>query len=84
MDAYSACRNVAIIFLRRLDALVFHGGQAARKHGFADERQRNALVQRCNARPLAGAFLPGSVEDFLDDGLAVGVLIGQNVAGDLN
>ena len=43
-----------------------------------------ALVERGDARPFAGAFLAGSVEDFLDDGLTVGILIGQNVAGDLN
>ena len=73
-----------MILFRSFYALVFHGGQAARKHGFADERQRNALVQRCNARPLAGAFLPGSVENFLDDRLTVGILVGEDIAGDLN
>ena len=83
---FVACkgRDCACVFLRCLDALVFHGGQAARKHGFADERQRNALVQRGDPRPLAGAFLPSSIENFLDDRLPVGVLIGQNIAGDLN
>ena len=73
-----------MILFRSFYALVFHGGQAARKHRFADERQRNALVQRCNARPLARALLTGGVENLFHDGLAVGVLIGQNVAGDLN
>ena len=73
-----------MILFRSFYALVFHGGQAARKHGFADERQRDALVQRCNARPLAGAFLPGSVENFLDDRLTVGILVGEDIAGDLN
>ena len=77
-------RNVAIIFLRCLDALVFHGGQAARKHRFADERQRNALVQRCNARPLARALLPGGVENLFHDGLAVGILVGKDIASNFN
>ena len=77
-------RDRAGIFLGCLDALVFHGGQAARKHGFADERQRNALIQRRNARPLAGALLPGGIENLLDDGLSISVLVGKDIAGNLD
>ena len=73
-----------MILFRSFYALVFHGGQAACEDRFADERQRNALVQRRNARPFARALLTGGVENLFHDGLAVGVLIGQNVAGDLN
>src|SRR5439155_3268649 len=34
--------------------------------------------------PFAGAFLAGSVEDFFDKRLAVGVLIRDDIAGDLD
>ena len=77
-------RNGSVIFLRRLDALCFHRGQASCKDRFTDERQRDALIESRNARPFAGAFLTGSVKNFLDDGLSVGILVGKNIAGDLN
>ena len=77
-------RDRAGVFLRRFDALCLHRRQAAREHSFADERQRDAFIQRRDARPLARALLTGGVEDLFYDGLTVGVLVRENIACDLN
>ena len=53
-------------------------------HTIGPMRAGHDFVQRCDARPFAGALLPGGVENFLDDGLSVGILVGKNIAGDLN
>ena len=71
MDAYSACRMAST-------------GQAASEDCFSDERQRHAFVQRRDTCPFSGTLLPGGVENFLDDGLTIRVLVRENIAGDLN
>ena len=77
-------RNRAGVFFRCFDALILHRRQAARKDRFSDQRQRNAFVQCSDTCPLAGALLACGVENLLDDGLTVCIVICQNVAGDFN
>ena len=50
----------------------------------ADQRQRHALVQRGDGRPLAGALLAGGVQNLVNQRLAVGILLGKNVGGNLD
>ena len=56
----------------------------AGKHGFGNQRERNAQIQRIDARPFAGAFLAGGVEDFFHQRFAVFIFEAQNIGGDLN
>ena len=42
------------------------------------------MVKRVDARPFAGAFLSGGVEDFFDERRAVFVLVGEDVGGDVD
>ena len=65
-------------------ALFLGSGQAAGKHRLADEGQGHAFVQRRDARPFAGALLAGGVQNHVHQRLAVLVLVGQNVPGDLD
>jgi len=66
------------------DSLVLDGRQAARKHRFGNQGERDAKVERRDAGPLARALLPGRVEDFIDNGLAVFVVEPEDVAGDFD
>ncbi len=59
-------------------------GEAAREDALADERDGHAEVERGDGGPLAGAFLAGGVEDLVDHGLAVVVLLGEDLGGDLD
>jgi hypothetical protein len=51
---------------RHQPALVHQRRHAAREHGLAHEGERHAEVGSVHARPLARAFLAGSVEDEVD------------------
>ena len=53
-------------------------------HTIGPMRAGHDFVQRCDARPLAGALLTGSIENLFHDGLTIRVFIGKNIAGDLN
>ena len=66
------------------DALFLDGRQAAREDALADERDGHGEVERGDGRPLAGAFLAGGVEDLVHHGLAVVVLLGEDLGGDLD
>ena len=61
-------------FLSGCHPVILEGGDAAGKDRFRDEGDGNAQVLRGDDGPLAGAFLSGSVEDFLHERLAVGIL----------
>ena len=74
----------AFQFLGRRHALVLQGGNAARIDRLGDQRDGDAEVLRGDDRPFAGAFLAGGVEDLVHQRLAVGVLEGEDVAGDLD
>src|ERR1043165_4740336 len=66
------------------DAFVFKRGDAAGVHGFGNEGDGDAEFLGGNHGPFAGAFLAGGVEDFVHEGLAVGVFEGEDVAGDFD
>ena len=68
----------------RLDALVLQRRKAARKHGLADQRDRLAGVERTDDRPFAGALLAGGVQNLVDQRRAVLVLLGKDVARNLD
>ena len=65
-------------------ALVLQGRDAAGIDRLGDQGDGDAEVLRRDDRPLAGAFLAGGVEDLVHQRLAVGVLEGEDVAGDLD
>ena len=71
--------------LRGGDALVLDGRDAAGKDRLGDRRRGDAHVERVGRGPLARAFLPGGVEDDVDEGLLRDrVLLLQDVGGDLD
>ena len=80
----AALRCRSLQNLRRRHALLLERRQAARKDRFADQRYRLAEIERADDRPLAGALLAGGVENLIDQRLAVLVLLGEDVAGDLD
>ena len=64
---------------------VFQGRQAAGVDGLGDQRARHAEVESQLAHPLPGPLGAGLVEDAVDDEVtAVGILDGEDVAGDLD
>ena len=65
-------------------ALLLLCGQAACEHGLSDQRERNPLVEGCDGRPFAGTLLAGGIEDVVEHIFAVVVLLGEDVAGNLN
>jgi hypothetical protein len=70
---------------RRGHALVLLRGQAAGQDRLADQRERNAQVQRRDHGPFPRSLLPGRVEDQIDKRLLrLGVAVGEDVAGDLD
>jgi len=66
------------------DAFVFERGEAAGEDRFADEGDGLAGVEGADDGPLTGAFLACGVEDFVDEGLAVLIFFGEDVAGDFD
>ena len=71
--------------LGRAGALALDGGQAAGEHGLGDQGHGHAEVERVDGGPLAGSLLAGRVEDLLEEGLSVGLVVEvHDVAGDLD
>lgn len=71
--------------LGRAGALALDGGEAAGEDGLGDQGHGHAEVERVDGGPLAGSLLAGGVEDLLEEGLAVGlVVVVHDVAGDLD
>ena len=66
------------------DTFVFERGEAAGEDRFADEGDGLAGVEGADDGPLTGAFLACGVEDFVDEGLAVFIFFGEDVAGDFD
>ena len=52
--------------------------------GFADQGQRNGVIERILRGPYAGAFLPGPVENLVDQWAAVAVALTQYPAGNFD
>lgn len=64
--------------------LVLEGRQAAGEDSLTDQGDGHAEVQSVDGGPLAGTLLAGLVEDLLDEGSAIVVVVVENVTGDLN
>jgi len=71
--------------LARRHALILQRRQHACEHGFGNERQRRAEVERVLAGPLAGALLRRTVENHVDEILAgFLVFLAENFRCDFN
>lgn len=64
--------------------LVLEGRQAAGEDSLTDQGDGHAEVQSVDGGPLAGTLLAGLVEDLLNEGSAVVVVVVENITGDLN
>jgi len=74
----------ALELLAGAGALALEGGQAAGEDGLADESYGLAHVEGVDSGPLAGTLLASRVEDLLEEGSAVLVVVVHDVAGDLD
>ena len=72
---------IKLIIYQPYEASVRHC-QAARLP--TDERERYAVVERRDGRPLAGALLTGGVTDLVEQRVTVGVLVLEDVGRDLD
>ena len=79
---YSAAASTRSAFIA--DTLCLHCRQAACKDGLADQRKGNTLVEGSDSRPLSGTLLTCGVKDLVNQRLSVLVLLGQDLAGDLD
>ena len=68
----------------RFQPLVFERRQAARKHALADQCHRLPLVERADHRPLARALLSRRIQNLVHQRRPVVVLLGEDVARDLD
>ena len=66
------------------DTLLLEGRQATSEDGLADQGDGHALVQGIDGGPLSGTLLAGGVEDLLDNGGSVVVVLAENVTSDLD
>src|SRR5260370_2746089 len=67
------------------NAIFLHGAQASRIYGLADQRHRNAEIQRTFAVPLAGTLLPGAIQNLLNHSFdRFRILVSQDVARDFD
>ena len=66
------------------DTLVLEGREAAREDSLTDQGDGHAEVESVDGGPLAGTLLASLVEDLLDHGDTVLVIVVQDVTGDLN
>lgn len=64
--------------------LVFEGRKATGKDSLADQSDRHTEVQSIDGGPLAGALLAGLVEDLLNEGNTIVVVVVEDVASDFN
>ena len=74
----------AFEFAGGANAVVLHRRNAAGVDGLGHEGDRRAEVERVDDCPFAGSFLTGGIEDFVHERRAVGVFLGENIAGDLD
>jgi hypothetical protein len=66
------------------DTLVLDGAEAAREDSLTDEGDGHAKVKGVDGGPLAGTLLAGLVEDLLNKRGSVGVVVLEDITGDLN
>jgi hypothetical protein len=66
------------------DTLVLDGRKATREDGFTDKSDGHAEVESVDGSPLSGTLLAGLVENLLNEGCAVLVIVLENITGDFN
>jgi len=64
--------------------LILEGTEAARENSLTDQGDGHAKVKGVNGSPLAGTLLASLVEDLVNKGSAIVVVVVENIAGDLN
>ena len=74
----------ALELLAGADTLSLEGRKAAGEDSLADESYGLAQVEGVDGGPLAGTLLASRVEDLLEEGSSVLVVVVHDVAGDLN
>src|SRR5687767_7424757 len=67
-----------------LSTLVLDAGKAASQDGLGDQGDRHAEVKGVDSGPLASTLLAGLVEDLLNKGLAILVVVVHDVTSDLD
>jgi hypothetical protein len=77
-------RGGALELLAGTGTLSLEGRKAAGEDSLADESHGLAEVKSVNGGPLAGTLLASRVEDLLEEGSAILVVVVHDVAGDLN
>ena len=77
-------RGGALELLAGAGTLGLEGRKAAGEDSLADESHGLAEVKGVDGGPLAGTLLASRVEDLLDEGSAILVVVVHDVAGDLN
>jgi hypothetical protein len=66
------------------DTLVLDGREATREDSFTDKSDRHAEVEGVDGGPLSGTLLTGLVEDLLNKGCAIFVVVLEDITGDFN
>ena len=77
-------RGGALELLAGAGTLGLEGGKAAGEDSLADESHGLAEVKSVDGGPLAGTLLASRVEDLLEEGSAILVVVVHDVAGDLD
>jgi hypothetical protein len=66
------------------NTLVLDGRKAPREDSFTDEGDRHAEVEGVDGGPLSGTLLTGIVQDLLDEGCAVLIVVLEDITGNFN
>lgn len=66
------------------DTLVLDGRKATREDSFTDKGDRHTKVEGIDGGPLSGTLLTGLVENLLNEGCAVLIVVLENIAGNFN
>lgn len=66
------------------DSLLLEGREASGKDGLTDQGDGGTHVEGVDGGPFTGSLLTGRVEDLLDDGDTVVVVLPQDLVGDLD
>lgn len=64
--------------------LVLKGAEAAREDRLADQSDRHAEVKSVDGGPFTGTLLAGLVEDLVNKGSTIVVVVAEDITGDLN
>jgi hypothetical protein len=64
--------------------LVLESAEAAREDSLTDQGDGHAEVKSVNGSPLAGTLLASLVEDLVNKGSAIVIIVVEDITGDLN